>query len=147
MARMGLDKELRTLATTVASELAEAEEGLTLTEQAVRSCRAVEERFEASAATSYAAAQAALVAGDEDGARAHLVERSAVNQRLAEAKLQTVDAEARVERMRISLDALAQRAAQVETLMGRAVSGALESRAVSVDDDPLLRKFRDLEGK
>jgi hypothetical protein len=45
---MGLDKELRTLATTVASELAEAEEGLTLTEQAVRSCRAVEERFEAS---------------------------------------------------------------------------------------------------
>ena len=29
---------------------------------------------------------AALVAGDEDGARAHLVERSAVNQRLAEAK-------------------------------------------------------------
>uniref|UniRef100_A0A7S0JI77 Glycine zipper domain-containing protein n=1 Tax=Calcidiscus leptoporus TaxID=127549 RepID=A0A7S0JI77_9EUKA len=148
--RMGLSRDMRATAAACAAELAEAEEGLKLAQNSLESARAVERNLEASASESYAAAQVALQAGDEAAAREHLVMRQQTNGRKSAAQIETYEAVERCARMRSAIDALGERAAQMEALMSRAVAGTTASRAGWPDalelEDPLLQKFKDLEG-
>ena len=120
-----------------------------MAQRALASAEELEATLEASAKDSYAAAQAALLKENDAAAREHLVQRQQTNARLTSAKLQTLEAAERLRKMRNAVEALSERAAQVEALMSRAVVGATGSAAGEPSaaelEDPLERKFRELE--
>lgn len=151
--KMGLSREVREAAAACAADLAEAEEGLSACREALQSARALESQLEASSAAAYAEAEAALRAGDEAAARACLERRQQSKGQLGKARLEAAEANDRVVRMEAALSALAERSKAIEAAMSRAVASSAVSAAdravtrLDEDDDPLLRRFRDLEGR
>ena len=142
--RMGLGKEVQAAAQAVARDLQEAEASLQLTQDSLRSQQRLVETLEEAADALKASAQAALVKGDEAGARAKLVEKQAVTSKITAAQLEVADARERVTRMQSSVGALAAKAGEVEAMIGRSVEASSELRNEIAIEDPLEAKFRDL---
>lgn len=140
-----------------AAELVEAERSLKLVEQAASSQQALLGTLDEAMASAYSAAESALGAGDEVGARSRLEERQALKGKRALAEAQWREAEARVASMRSNVASLAERASRIEAAISRTVTSAASREGRSAPpsaaplemepEDPLLRKFRDLEGK
>jgi len=155
--RMGLDRATMDAAQTCAAELVEAERSLKLVEQAASSQQALLGTLDEAMASAYSAAESALGAGDEVGARSRLEERQALKGKWALAEAQWREAEARVASMRSNVASLAERASRIEAAISRTVTSAASREGRSAPpsaaplemepEDPLLRKFRDLEGK
>lgn len=152
--KVGLDKATLRDVQIMAQELADAEEALTLVQRSADSQRAVVASLEAEAARMYSDAEALLKAGDEDAARAKLTEKRGVTARLASAELEAAQASDRVSSMERSRGALEQRALQVQALVDRALASEARGGAGGggssfelEPEDPLLARFRDLEGK
>lgn len=151
--KVGLDKTTLAQVASVASELAEAEEALTLVKRSADSQRAVVRSLEAEAARFYGEAEAALKSGDEDAARQKLMEKRGVTARLASAELDATQASERVASMERSVASLEQRALQVQALVDRALASEVRGGGASASttglelepEDPLLARFRDLE--
>ena len=142
--RMGLGKEVQAAAQAVARDLQEAEASLQLTKDALRTQQNLIDTLEEAADALKASAQAALVKGDEAGARAKLVEKQAVTSKITAAQLEVADARERVTRMQSSVAALAAKAGEVEAMIGRSVEASSELRNEIAIEDPLEAKFRDL---
>lgn len=153
---MGLSREVRAAAAAAAADLAEAEEGLKLCQQALSSARSLEAQHEASAGRFYASAEGALKAGDEVEARSFLEKRQQANTQRATAEIEVQQAAARARTMQDVVAAATERIMTVEAAMTKvlasnaAINAATASRAsdglLGDDDDPLLRRFKDLEG-
>ena len=152
---MGLSREVRAAAAAAAADLAEAEEGLKLVQQALSSARSLEAQHEASAARFYASAEGALKAGDEAEARLFLERRQQAKTQMATAQIEVQQATNRVRTMEDAVAAATERIMTVEAAMTKAAAvsaskGAAVARAsdglIGEDDDPLLRRFKDLEG-
>ena len=135
--RMGLGKEVQAAAQAVARDLQEAEASLQLTKDALQSQQNLVKTLEEAADALKASAQAALVKGDEAGARAKLVEKQSVTSKITAAQLEVADARDRV-------GALAAKAGEVEAMIGRSVEASSELRNEIAIEDPLEAKFRDL---
>lgn len=153
---MGLDRQTRQLAAQIAAELAEAEAALAYCTDAERSQLSFVERLCAGADEAYAAAEARLRAGDEAGARERLAERQDVRERLGEAELRLGEARERTQSMRRSLGVVAANAAGLEVSLKSAVADRAASASRSSasalgaslpPEDPILEKFRKLEGR
>ena len=142
--RMGLGKEVQAAAQAVARDLQEAEASLQLTKDALQTQQNPVKTLEEAADALKASAQAALVKGDEAGARAKLVEKQAVTSKITAAQLEVADARERVARMQSSVAALAAKAGEVEAMIGRSVEASSELRSEIAIEDPLEAKFRDL---
>ena len=80
---------------------------------------------------AYAAAQTALVAGDEAEARACLERRAGLREQLTRAQGERADAFGRVTRMESAVAMLTERSRSIEAAMSRAVAVSAESRCVS----------------
>lgn len=120
----------------------------------------------------YELASTAVQAGDDDAARGHLTERKRVQARLDDAKLAASQAKGRVERVEQTLEMLATQARRLEGILktnmaeaaevnaaetaarlgasdlggGGGGSGDLSSSSLELED-PLEKKFRELEGR
>lgn len=148
----------------------ECAEGLRDAEEALRTAKdAFRLQLEEAAALDneatelYDLASAAVQAGDEDTARRHLTERKKVQARLADAKASASLAKERVERVELSVETLASQAKRLEGILKSNMADAAElsareaaakfagADAASVADlefeDPLEKKFRELEGR
>lgn len=155
--RMGLSEDMMKLAQQTAQDLAEAESALSMVQEAENSQAALVKRYDDAMSEAYKAAEDALSSGDEDSARRFLVEKNEHKTRKEAAELDLLEAKKRVSTMRSSVTQLAERTAQVEQMMSSIVADkkmksiASRSDAGVVDtftvEDPLERKFRDLEGK
>mmetsp|Transcript_46902 Transcript_46902/g.155484 ORF Transcript_46902/g.155484 Transcript_46902/m.155484 type:complete len:235 (-) Transcript_46902:139-843(-) len=153
LAAMGLDREAVRLAAALAAELAEAEASVSACEEAERSQSNLGERLAAVATEQYAAAEEKLRAGDEESARALLVERQETQAKAARADAELQEARDRTLSVRRAVSVLSTRAAELEASLDQAaarkavgsgpVAGAVEA---APPEDPLLARFKDLEG-
>ena len=111
-------------------------------------------------------ASAAVRSGDDDTARGYLTDRKRAQQKLEEAKRRAGEAKARVARVEASVETLSSRAKKLESILkenmavaaersaseaAAKVEGRGESLGTAADleamfEDPLEKKFRDLEG-
>ena len=151
----------------------ECAEGLGTAEEALRTAKdsfriALEEAAELDAEVSelYNMASAAVRSGDDDTARGYLTDRKRAQQKLEEAKRRAGEAKARVARVEASVETLSSRAKKRESILkenmavaaersaseaAAKVEGRGESLGTAADleamfEDPLEKKFRDLEG-
>ena len=155
LASLGIDKSMLEAASLVAKDLQEAEQSLEIVLTAEKSQQTLIDRLDASMADVYASAEAALRKGDEDAARRYLQERNELKEKRAEAEAELRAASSRVATMRSQVVALADRATQVEQAMSRAVAAKSQTNSAAASgavggfalepEDPLLKKFRDLE--
>lgn len=151
----GIDKDVRLEAQQCASDLREAEDALRFVREAVESQSTLVKTRERSIAEAYSAAEAALRAGHEAEARAHLEERQRFKTKLEVEQIDLAEAERRVESMAESVSRLAARAAEIEKAVSRAmVAGSPTDPCAPSEEiwepeefDPLAAKFRRLEGR
>ena len=109
-------------------------------------------------------ASAAVQSGDDDTARRHLTERKRVQSKLEDAMRRAGEAKERVARVEKSVDTLASQAKKLESILKENMANAAELNAREAaakfdgagdafagatfeDEDPLEKKFRELEGK
>lgn len=153
---MGLSKEIIKAAQEIAQELADAEQSLELVRGAERSQKNLFDVVDRTMEDAYKAAETALRNGDEATARRQLEERNLQKAKRAQVQAEVTAAAARVATMQASVASIAERANEIEQIIARQVTAtkAKSSSGVSPDvnltleaEDPLLKKFRDLEGK
>lgn len=158
LTQLGLNRQTRLLAQQLTEQLAEAESGVAICMDAERSQLRLVEQLRARASDIYAAAEKKLRDGDENAARDLLVERKAMLERLEEAEKVLGEAVSRTEAMKRSVDVLSSRAQELEASFKSAIasraaaSGARAANEYASDaalapEDPLLAKFRELEGR
>ena len=153
---MGLNKETIQAAQDIAQELADAEESLELVRNAERSQRNLLDVIDSSMEAAYKAAETALRNGDEATARRQLEEKNMQKAKRAKVEAEVTAAAARVATMQASVASIAERANEIEQIIARTVTATKtrSSSGLSSDvnlaleaEDPLLKKFKDLEGK
>ena len=156
IASMGLNKETIKAAQEIAQELADAEQSLEIVRNAERSQRNLLEVVDRTMDDLYKAAEQALRSGDEATARRNLEERNMQKAKRAQIEAEVTAAAGRVATMQASVASIAERANEIEQIISRTVTAtkAKSSSGVSSDfnlaleaEDPLLKKYRDLEGK
>ena len=156
--RMGVTPAMLEAAQRVAAELADAEEGLRVVKAARDSQGSLVATLNRGIDEAYAAAESSLKAGDEARARERLVERKQLQAKRGAAAAEVAAAEDRVETMTASVRMLQTQAAEIEAELSKVVASSTGPAARSAaspvtklsefeDEDPLLRRFRELEGK
>ena len=123
--------------------------------------------FDAEASELYNMASAAVQSGDDDTARTYLTERKTVQTKLEDAKRRATEAKARVARVEASVETLSSQAKKLESILKENMAAAAERNASeaaakfegageslgsaadleAMFEDPLEKKFRDLEGR
>lgn len=162
MERLGISQEMVDMAQEVSISLQRAMEGSKASQDSLRIQQSLAQRFEAEVQELQEGAKRAIIQGDEERAREILLRKKYKMDRWKEILLKCAEEKERVERMKENVEALEQRAIEVDALIRRSVSAkALQdtsnSRVLLEDttadfpstsfEDPLLRKFRELEGK
>ena len=142
----------------------ECAEGLKNAEEALRTARDSQRFILEEASELYNMASAAVQSGDDDTARRHLTERKRVQSKLEDAMRRAGEAKERVARVEKSVDTLASQAKKLESILKENMANAAELNAREAaakfdgagdalagatfeDEDPLEKKFRELEGK
>lgn len=150
----------------------ECAEGLRNAEAGLRSAKDsftlnLEEAAEldAEVETLYEAATTCVTSGDDDGARKYLTKRKQVQTKLGDAKQRATEAKRRVESVERSVATLSSQAKKLESILRENMASAAETNASEAAakfggeqyssagdleaayEDPLEKKFRDLEGR
>jgi len=150
MERLGLTPEMLTMAEEVGEALNRGTEGLKATRDSLASQQSFARRLDNDAAQLYEQAKVALQTDDEEKAKTLLMQREKTLQKLKKVLKDCADEKRRVEQMERNVEALEERAMEVDRLLKRTV-GAKSLQDSSSDfmrlqsEDPLLQKFRDLE--
>lgn len=161
--KQGISKEMVQMVTEVAQSLANAEDALKTAKESLKFELEDALSLEAEANELYNMASAAVQSGDDDTARKHLTERKRVEAKMEDAKRRAAEAKGRVQRVEQSVESLASQAKKLESVLKENMANAAElnareaaakfqdAMAPSVTelelDDPLERKFRELEGR
>ena len=161
--KQGISKEMVQMVTEVAQSLANAEDALKTAKESLKFELEDTLSLEAEANELYNMASAAVQSGDDDTARKHLTERKRVEAKMEDAKRRAAEAKGRVQRVEQSVESLASQAKKLESVLKENMANAAElnareaaakfqdAMAPSVTelelDDPLERKFRELEGR
>lgn len=154
---MGVSPEMLALANAAGKELGDAQEGLSLVRDARESQRRVVETYERRAAEAMADATSAVAAGDDGRARKALTERNAARAKLPAAETSLLASDGRMRTMQANVAALEERALEVEALLKQSMAAVASGKAASALGgmaaladvpvrDPLLEKFKALEG-
>ena len=155
MERIGITPEMVAMAMECSVDLSRAMEGLQATESSLQSQQSYARRLDSEAERLHTQAIAALTEmQDEDRARALLSERQIQLDRLKTTLKRCAEEKKRVEIMKANVSALEQRAMEIDTLIRRSVSAKtyqdiqldnFDDRLALDNEDPLLKKFRELE--
>lgn len=161
MERLGITLDMVDMAQDISMNWQRAKEGYNASQDSLRAQQSLAQRFEMAVQELQDEAKKAVVEGDEDRARAILLKKKQKMDRWKEILLKCAEEKERVDRMEENVQILEQRAREVEALIRRSISAkALQdtSNAMCLLDesageissnsmeDPLLRKFRELEG-
>lgn len=157
MERLGLTPEMVQMAQEVGVALDRGLEGLKATKESLESQQRFARRLDDEATQTYDQAKIALTNSDEEKAKSLLSKRENTLKRLKSILQDCADAKRRVDQMESNVEALEQRALEVDSLLKRNI-GAKAMQDLSdndinssyssmrlEDDDPLIRKFKDLE--
>ena len=157
MERLGITPEMLQMAEECGVALNRAMEGVEATKDSLDSLQRLARRLESSSNDLYEKAQKEIVNGNEDEARKLLLERQNVQDKLMKTLLNCKDEKKRYEQMQQNLEALENRAMEIDSLLKRSVGAkALMDSSGDIDmiamdtfrmetEDPLLRKFKELE--
>jgi len=157
MERMGLTPEMVEMAQEVGAALERGLEGLQATKESLESHQRFARRLDEEATQIYEQAKIALNENDEEKAKSLLLKRETSLNRLKKALVACADEKKRVDQMKSNVDALEERALEVDSLLKRTIGaktlsdlsdndiGSPYSSMRLDDDDPLIRKFKDLE--
>ena len=161
--KQGISKEMVAMVTEVAQSLANAEDALKTAKESLGFELEDTLSLEAEANELYNMATAAVQSGDDDTARKHLTERKRVQAKMEDAKRRAAEAKGRVARVEQSVESLASQAKKLESVLKENMASAAELNAreaaakfqdavtPSVEEleleDPLERKFREMEGR
>lgn len=158
MERMGITQDMVDMAQELSSNLQRAMEGYNASQDSLRILQSLARRLEEDVQQLQEEAKTSLVQGDDDRARTILVRKKQIMDRWKEALLTCAEENDRLDRMKQNVLALEQRAIEVDALLRRSISAkALLQDSTSTTNlndnlssdsfqDPLLRKFRELEG-
>ena len=146
--RMGLSREVLAAAAAVAKDIEEAEASLSLVRRAEASQRGLVTTLERQSDVLYQAAQDALRGSDESAARARLEERLMLKPKIASAQAELGAASQRTAALEAAMATLQEQAVRVEAMASRSVSASASVSAFDLEpEDPLLRRFKELEDK
>lgn len=148
MERRGIDPEVSEMAREVGVALERGVEGLEATRESFDTQQKIAKRLNEDVETIYKKAQARLLESDESEARDLLLERERSKEKLLKVLKGCAEEKKRLEQMVRNVEALEERATEIDTLLRRSVGAKTlqdTSQFSLADEDPLLRKFRDLE--
>lgn len=148
MKELGVTPEMLAMAQEVGVTLNRAVEGLNACRDSLASQQALAKRIDSDIERLYEDAKSAMSSSNEDRARELLFERDRLKKKLKQVLKNCVDERRRVQQMESNVEAIEDRAMEVETLLNRSVGakalGDTSDFAMNVAD-PLLEKFKDLE--
>lgn len=149
MAKLGIDSSMLEAAQEVAEALERANEGLTTVQDSLSSLQRFAKRLDGESNMLMESAKSAVATGDEEKARNILLERQATLDKLKKTLKDCVEMKNRLETMERNVAVLETKALEIETLLQRTVGAKaiqdVNNLGLSLnDEDPLLRKFRDL---
>eukprot|EP00591_Stephanopyxis_turris_P001035 CAMPEP_0195519448 /NCGR_PEP_ID=MMETSP0794_2-20130614/14813_1 /TAXON_ID=515487 /ORGANISM="Stephanopyxis turris, Strain CCMP 815" /LENGTH=274 /DNA_ID=CAMNT_0040648603 /DNA_START=108 /DNA_END=932 /DNA_ORIENTATION=+ len=148
MKRMGITPEMLEMAKECGVALNRAIDGLKVTRESLETQQAYAKRLDQKNEQVYEEAKLAMSESNEDKARTLLMERQNLTEKLRKALQNCADERRRLQMMETNVEALEERAMEVDALLRRSVGAkGLQDTTMALDmEDPLLRKFRDLEG-
>jgi len=155
MDQLGITPEMLEMAQECGFALERAVEGLKATRESLDGLQKFARRLDDKDKELYEKARLEMSNGREEEARKLLLERQTVQEKLKKTLLNCKDEKVRFERMEINMEAIENRAIEVDSLLKRTVGakalvdnnddmGMINTFRME-DEDPLLRKFRDLE--
>jgi hypothetical protein len=161
MERLGITQDMVDMAQDISMNWQRAKEGCNASHDSLRAQQSLAQRLEVEVQELQEEAKKSVVQGDEDRARTILLRKKQKMERWKEVLLKCAEEKERVDRMEENIQILEQRAREVDALIRRSISAkALQNNSnakflldESADEfssssfeDPLLRKFRELEG-
>lgn len=150
MERLGVTPDMLEMARECGAALERTMEGLQLTRDSYQTQKSFATRLERTMDLLYDQAKDALRDGREEQAKALLLEKNQVQDKLKRALMAAAEDRKRLQQMERNAEALEQRAMEIESLLNRSVGAkTLQDTATMgmlslTDEDPLLRKFRDM---
>lgn len=156
MKELGITPEMLEMAQEVGVTLNRAVEGLNACRDSLQTQQRLAKRLDSDIERIYEDAKAAMIAKEEDRARQLLFERDRLQKKLKKVLMSCVDEKKRVQQMKNNVEAIEDRAMEIESLLNRSVGAkALDDTSSTnfemglkiSEEDPLLQKFRDLENK
>jgi len=163
MRAAGITEDMERMALVAATDLEIAKQGLDACRNSATSQKSLAKRLDEDQARMQNQARGALEVADEEMARKILLERERLREKLKVTLKRLVEENGRVEEMERTVGRLEERALEVDALIRRSVAANAANAARGGDvfdggndynyglelepEDPLLKKFKDLEGK
>mmetsp|Transcript_12017 Transcript_12017/g.18099 ORF Transcript_12017/g.18099 Transcript_12017/m.18099 type:complete len:262 (+) Transcript_12017:38-823(+) len=147
MERMGVTPEMLEMVQEAGVTLNRAIDGLKATQDSLSTQQRIARRLDEEVDRLYDEAKAAMLASDETKARELLFERDQRSKKLKKTLEKCIEERNRVEMMKRNVEAIEERAIELESLLNRSVSAKALSDSSDFSlpaDDPLLEKFRNL---
>lgn len=155
MERLGLTPEMLAAAEECGVALNRAMEGLAASRESLDTLQKLAVNLNGQNDSLYKNAQEKIQTGDEDEARKLLLERQEVQDKLKKTLLQCAEEKNRMEKMQKNVSAIEERGLEIEALLKRSVGAKamMDTSDTMItmgslrleEEDPLLKKFRDLE--
>jgi hypothetical protein len=149
MARLGVSEEMLTMAEEIGTALERSIEGLKASQDSFETQQSLARRLDSNAEDLYERAKVAMTSRHEEVAKKLLMDRQTVQDKLKKALVACAEEKMRLTKMRSNVDALEQRAMELDALLKRTVgANALQDSSTKFalsQGDPLLQKFRDME--
>jgi hypothetical protein len=153
MQDMGISQQMLDQAKEMGVLLERGMEGLSATEDSLRTQQNFAKRLEQDMARIYSQATAALQDGNEDTAKDLLFKRTQIGEKLKKALMNCVDEKKRLTQMEDNVRAIEERALEMESLLKRSMGAKtlMDTSTASgngtgfslAPEDPLLQKFKD----
>jgi phage shock protein A len=149
MARIGISEDMLVAAQELGETLERANQGLITVQDSLSSLQSFARRLDLDANEMYEKAKVAMAEKDENKAKKLLLDRHATMEKLKGVLKDCAEMKNRMETMEQNVSVLERKAIEMETLLKRSVGAKAlqDSGALGLslqDEDPLLRKFRDL---
>jgi phage shock protein A len=149
MDRLGVTQEMLDAAEECGLALQQSMEGLKATQSSLDTHQSLARILDRDATELYEKAKEAMASGNEEAARTALLRRNENQEKLKKVLKLCAEEKKRFEMMERNVEAIEQRALEVESLLQRTVGAKARQDASFADlslsvEDPLLKKFRDL---
>lgn len=149
MERLGITQEMLDSAKEIGFTLEQSAEGLKASEESLETQQRFARRLDQNMKDLYEKAKLKIAEGNEEEARNYLLDRTRLEDKLKTTLKGCAVEKRRFEQMESNVAALEERAMEMESLLRRTVGAkTMQNTSMSQlslsDEDPLLRKFKDL---
>jgi phage shock protein A len=146
--RMGVTESMLEAAREIGVALERGVEGLKATQDSLSTLQKFAARLDSDVEKVYEDAKEALTSGDEERARDLLLKKVDIQKKLKKTLINCAAEKQRLEKMEENVRALEERAVEMESLMKRNMGAKAlmdsSDQFSLADEDPLLRKFKDM---